>query len=119
MHESRLDEVGASIYASNITDKPISFIRFEVSYLKPAATSGGWIVQPYRRNVLCACGEVCEVQSNSIAPWGSTEFIWDLKSDDCEQAKPGRYKVQLVNACEYEGCLGSYRIGAGEDFNVH
>src|SRR5262249_15425479 len=109
------EAVEASV--TNISERPGRFSRLEVEYLE-RSSSGAWIVRPFRTNALCPCGAPCAAAARSLRPGERTHLAWDLRSDDCRRAKPGRYQFKLAEDCEFKGCRGTYRFGTRDEFEL-
>jgi hypothetical protein len=105
------------IHASNITSEPITYVRLEVTFLAQLGPNV-FASKPFRQNAMCPCEAKCELKSLTLTASQQADFSWDLLSDTCRPAEPGRYRVQLVNECSAEGCLGAYYIGTGDQFTI-
>ena len=105
---------GASylIHISNLSQNPIVLSRVELSIVENN------IVEDYRYNILFDCSEDGDTRQITIDPWVTMDVTWDGKDNQCNDAKNGRYFLQLVDTCEYEGCTGSYHISAGGHFDI-
>ena len=101
------------IHVTNISDEPKSFTRIELNNID------GIAVKDYRENILCDCGEECTPKQQFIKPNTTIDFIWDGKSQSCENAPAGKYLAQLVDKCDAEGCLGTYWPSIGGHFDVN
>ena len=100
------------IHISNLSKNTIVFSRVELSKIENN------IVENYRRNTLCDCSSVCELSKLSVGPWETIDVSWDGNDSKCNSAPSGKYRLQLADTCEYEGCLGSYHISAGGRFEI-
>jgi len=118
VHPAESSDSNFVVHATNITQDDIPFVRMEVSFLEPGASKGSFYVRHFRSNAICSCDSECSFERRSLPAFETFSFEWDGRADDCSIAPPGRYKVQLVNACDAQGCLGSYRFGTGESFEV-
>jgi hypothetical protein len=111
----RDEAVEASV--TNIGKESARFVRLEVAYLEPAG-GHGYHVRSIRSNALCPCGSPCASAAQSLRPGERTHLAWDLRSDDCRMAPPGRYQFRLFDDCDFQGCLGTHRFGTGDEFEL-
>jgi len=100
------------IHVTNITGKPKTFTRIELSVIKNNS------IQDFRRNILCKCGTDCKEASKVIKPNTTLTFVWDGNKQSCERAELGDYRLQLVDKCDVKGCLGTYWPSIGNYVNV-
>ena len=114
--ENGADE-GILIHITNFQGEAFEFERLEIQWLEET-TPHSFIVQDFRDNALCPCNEICTNELIVMKPWETRNVYWDKKDNSCQIAKPGKYQVEAVGKCDYDGCTGAYYPTNGNEFDL-